>query len=326
MTIIETDVLIIGAGPAGLYAAYYAGYRGMSVAVMDSLDEVGGQISAMYPEKLIFDVAGHPGVKGRDLVNNLAKQAGAFNPTYVLGHQAEELTEIADGLKIRSHLGKEIKCKAVIITGGIGTFKPRALPAGEEFLGKGLVYFVPDFSAHQDKDIVIVGGGDSAFDWALNLHPIARSITLVHRREEFRAHATTVAAVKKLGVKIITSSEVSGINGDSWITEVEITNKLTKEVTKLPAQTVIAALGFVANLGPFTKWGLDVKGRKISVNTKMQTNVDRIYAAGDITTYEGKVPLIAVGFGESATAVNNAFVAINPDAHLNPPHSSGDAE
>jgi len=326
MTTIKTDVLIIGAGPAGLYAAYYAGYRGMSVAVMDSLDEVGGQISAMYPEKLIFDVAGHPGVKGRDLVNNLAKQAGAFNPTYVLGHQAEELTELADGLKIKSHLGQEIECKAVIITGGIGTFKPRALPAGEEFLGKGLVYFVPDFSAHEGKDIVIVGGGDSAFDWALNLHPIAKSITVVHRREEFRAHATTVDAVRKLGVKIITSSEVSGINGDSWITEVEITNKLTKEVTKLPAQTVIAALGFVANLGPFTKWGLDVQGRKISVNTKMQTNVDRIYAAGDITTYEGKVPLIAVGFGESATAVNNAFVAINPDAHLNPPHSSGDAE
>jgi thioredoxin reductase (NADPH) len=148
----------------------------------------------------------------------------------------------------------------------------------------------------------------------------------VHRREEFRAHATTVDAVKKLGVKIITSSEVSKISGDNWVTQVEVTNKTSKETTTLPAQTVIAALGFVANLGPFAKWGLDVQGRKIAVNTKMQTNVNRIYAAGDITTYDGKVPLIAVGFGEAATAVNNAFVAINPDAHLNPPHSSGDAE
>ncbi|MGA1328894.1 MAG: NAD(P)/FAD-dependent oxidoreductase [Candidatus Nanopelagicales bacterium] len=326
MSKINSDVLIIGAGPAGLYAAYYAGYRGMSVTVMDSLDEVGGQISAMYPEKLIFDVAGHPGVKGRDLVNNLATQAGAFNPTYVLGHQAEELVQTDDELIVQSHKGQQIAAKAIIITGGIGTFKPRALPAGEEFLGKGLVYFVPDFQQHAGKDIVIVGGGDSAFDWALNLHPIAKSITLVHRREEFRAHATTVEQVKKLGVKIITSSEVSAINGDDWITEVKVTHKVTKEETTMPAQTVIAALGFVANLGPFTKWGLDVLGRKIAVNTKMQTNLDRIYAAGDITTYEGKVPLIAVGFGESATAVNNAYVAINPDAHLNPPHSSGDAE
>ena len=326
MSNLKTDVLIIGAGPAGLYAAYYAGYRGMSVAVMDSLDEVGGQISAMYPEKLIFDVAGHPGVKGRDLVNNLAKQAGAFSPTYLLGQQAEELIENNDSVQIKSHLGEQVEAKAVIITGGIGTFKPRQLPAGEEFLGRGLVYFVPDFAAHQGKDIVIVGGGDSAFDWALNLHPIAKSITIVHRREEFRAHATTVEAVKKLGVKIITSSEVSKISGDNWVTQVEVTNKTSKETTTLPAQTVIAALGFVANLGPFAKWGLDVQGRKIAVNTKMQTNVNRIYAAGDITTYDGKVPLIAVGFGEAATAVNNAFVAINPDAHLNPPHSSGDAE
>jgi thioredoxin reductase len=326
MTKTTADILIIGAGPAGLYAAYYAGYRGMSVAVMDSLDEVGGQISAMYPEKLIFDVAGHPGVKGRDLVNNLAQQANAFSPTYLLGHQAEELEKSADGLIVKSHAGHEVAAKAVIITGGIGTFKPRALPVGEDYVGKGLVYFVPDFAQHAGKDIVIVGGGDSAFDWALNLHPIANSITIVHRREEFRAHATTVDQVKKLGVRIITSSEVTGIAGNDWVTEVEVTHKTTKEVAKLPAQTVIAALGFVANLGPFAKWGLEVQGRKIAVNTKMQTNTERIYAAGDITTYEGKVPLIAVGFGESATAVNNAFVAINPAAHLNPPHSSGDAE
>lgn len=326
MNKITTDVLIIGAGPSGLYAAYYAGYRGMSVVVMDSLAEVGGQISAMYPEKLIFDVAGYPGVKGRDLVNNLALQAGAFNPTYALGHQAEELTQQSEELTVKSHLGQEFSAKAIIITGGIGTFKPRPLPVGEDYLEKGLVYFVPDFEQHRGKDIVIVGGGDSAFDWALNLKPIAKTITLVHRREEFRAHAATVNQVKESGVQIITSSEVTDISGDSWVNQVEITHKVTKEKTLLPAQTVIAALGFVANLGPFTKWGLDVQGRKIAVNTKMQTNLNRIYAAGDITTYEGKVPLISVGFGEAATAVNNAYVAINPEAHLNPPHSSGDAE
>jgi thioredoxin reductase (NADPH) len=322
---LKTDILIIGAGPAGLYGSYYAGYRGMTVMVMDSLPEVGGQISAMYPEKAIYDVAGHPGIKGRELISNLISQAGQFNPTYLLGHQAQDLTLNTDSVTVTSHQGTEVEAKAVVITGGIGTFQPRALPVGEDYLGKGLVYFLPSLEDHRDKDVVIVGGGDSAFDWALNLHSIAKSITIVHRREEFRAHATTVSQVKDLGVSIITSSEVTLIQGSPNVESVEVTHKTSKEVTRLNAQTVVAALGFIANLGPFAKWGLDVQGRKINVDTKMATAVDRIYAAGDITTYDGKVPLIAVGFGEAATAVNNAFVRINPEAHLNPPHSSGEA-
>ncbi len=181
-----SDVLVIGAGPAGLYAAYYAGFRGFTVTVLDVLTEPGGQITAMYPEKEIFDVAGFPAVKGRDLVAGLMEQAGAFNPTFILGERAEELeTSEAGPVRVVTDKGTVIEAKVAIITGGIGSFTPRELPAGNEYVGKGLVYFVPKLDVHAGKDVVIIGGGDSAFDWAYSLSPIAKSVTLVHRRDTF---------------------------------------------------------------------------------------------------------------------------------------------
>jgi thioredoxin reductase (NADPH) len=317
------DIAIIGAGPAGLYAAYYAGFRGFSVAVIDALAEAGGQVTAMYPEKDIFDVAGFPKVKGRDLIDGLLAQAQTFSPAFHLSEQVTQLVSTDEAIEIATESGLAISAKAVIITGGIGAFTPRAIPVGMEWLGKGLVHFVPKLSDHADKDVVIVGGGDSAFDWAVSLQPIARSVTLVHRRDAFRAHAATVDAVRAMGVRLITSAEVSAVSGDDVVRSVTVTHKETGAEETLPAGTVVAALGFVANIGPIATWGLELEKRHILVNTSMMTSLDRVFAAGDIATYPGKVPLIAVGFGEAATAVNNAAPFVNPDEGVFPGHSSG---
>lgn len=322
---IECDMLIIGAGPTGLYAAYYAGFRGFRIAVVDALPEVGGQITAMYPEKEIFDVAGFPAVKGRALVENLAAQANQFDPTYVLGEQAVELSDTAEGVTVTTDAGTVISAKAVVIASGIGSFRPRPIPVGQEWLDRGLVYFVPQLAAHTGKDVVIVGGGDSAFDWAWALQPIARSVTLVHRREQFRAHATMVDKVRAAGVQLATSAEVTAINGDEVVRSVEITSKNQEEPMTLPADSVVAALGFIANIGPLADWGLTIEKRHLLVDTTMRTNHPRVFAAGDIVSYPGKVPLIAVGFGEAATAVNNAAPLIDPSHGVFPGHSSGES-
>jgi thioredoxin reductase (NADPH) len=320
----ECDILIIGAGPAGLYAAYYAGFRGWSVVVMDALPEAGGQITAMYPEKDIFDVAGHPSVKGRVLVENLVAAAAPFSPTYVLGEQAMDLQAPEEGpVIVTGAAGTVISAKAVIITGGIGSFTPRALPADAGWEGRGLVYFVPQLADHIDKDVVIVGGGDSAFDWAYALQPIASSVSLVHRREQFRAHGSMIDTVRDMGVRLFTSCEVSAIRGGDRIAEVEVTHKVSGQVTVLPAQTVVAALGFVANIGPIATWGVELLKRHIVVDTAMRTNLPHVFAAGDIATYPGKVPLISVGFGEAALAVNNAAPIVDPGMGIFPGHSSG---
>ena len=323
MTTLERDLAVVGAGPVGLYAAYYAGFRGLSTAIIDSLPEPGGQVSAMYPEKPIYDIAGFPRVKGRDLVAGLVDQVARFNPTYVLGQPARTLVRQADGaFEITVADGRAVRVKAVVISGGIGTFTPRPLPAGGEWLGRGLSFFVPSLAAHAGQDVVIVGGGDSACDWALSLEPIARSVTLVHRRAAFRAHAHTVDQLLSSSVQVITDAEVTKVLGSDDVERVEITAK-DGSTARRPAQAVIAALGFTANLGPIRDWGVDIVGnRYIPVDTTMATNVPGVYAAGDITDYRGKVRLIAVGFGEAAIAVNNAAVLINPDEQLFPGHSS----
>ncbi|MFI9816210.1 NAD(P)/FAD-dependent oxidoreductase [Saccharothrix variisporea] len=318
---LEVDLLVVGAGPTGLFAAYYAGFRDLSVALVDSLPEAGGQITAMYPEKMIFDVAGFPAVRGRELVTALVAQADQWHPTYLLGRQARTLSTVDDGLEVGLADGGVVRAKAVLITAGIGEFKPRPLPAGDGWLGRGVVHFVPTLNVHTGQDVVVVGGGDSAFDWALALHPIAKSVTLVHRRSTFRAHPPTVRQVRDLGVEIITDAEVLALRGDDRVAEVELGLK-GGDRKVLPAQAVVAALGFTADLGPIESWGVELDHRAIVVDTTMRTARDRVYAAGDVAQYPGKVKLIATGFGEAATAVNNIAVALNPDAHLFPGHSS----
>jgi thioredoxin reductase (NADPH) len=316
----ECDLLIIGAGPTGLFAAYYAGFRGHRVVVVDSLPELGGQITAMYPEKQIFDVAGFPTIKGRDLVDGLVEQAAAGDPTYVLDRTASTLTTDDDGVTVGLDDGSTVRAGAVLITAGIGKFSPRPLPAGEGWLGRGMEFFVPSFAPYAGKDVVIVGGGDSAFDWALHLEPVAKSVALVHRRDAFRAHERTVQQVRDSSVEIITKAQVTALNGDHLLESVEIT--IGEDKTTRPSQAVVAALGFIADLGPVQEWGIEVEKRHILVSPSMQTNLPRVFAAGDVTEYPGKVRLIAVGFGEAATAVNNATVAIDPHAKVFPGHSS----
>ncbi|WP_028638126.1 NAD(P)/FAD-dependent oxidoreductase [Nocardioides sp. URHA0032] len=316
----DTDLLVIGAGPTGLFAAYYAGFRGMRIAVVDSLPELGGQITAMYPEKQILDVAGFPSIKGRDLVEGLVSQAATGSPAYFLDRTASTLTEHEEGVVVGLDDGTEIHAKAVLITAGIGKFSPRPLPAGDGWLGRGLEFFVPSFAPYAGKDVVIVGGGDSAFDWALHLEPVAHSVTLVHRRDAFRAHQRTVEAVRSSSVEIVTRAEVSALKGNGVLESIDIT--VDGEVTNRPAQAVVAALGFVADLGPLQHWGIEVEKRHVVVDSSMRTNLQRVFAAGDVTEYPGKVRLIAVGFGEAATAVNNAAVVVDPSAHVFPGHSS----
>jgi thioredoxin reductase (NADPH) len=319
---LEVDIAIVGAGPTGLFAAYYAGFRGLSVVIMDALPEPGGQIAAMYPEKAIYDVAGFPSIKGRELVANLVAQAAPFEPTYKLGIRAEKLAYTPEGHPMLTLSdGTMLHCGAVLITGGMGSFTPRSLPAADAFSGEGVVYFVPKLDDLAGQDVVIVGGGDSAFDWALALQPLARSVTLVHRRDRFRAHAATVTRVRELPVEIIVNAEVTRILGDGRVTGCMVTPK-GGEARTLAADTVVAALGFVADLGPLAEWGLELDRRHIVVDSTTATNLPRVFAAGDISDYPGKVRLIAVGFGEAATAINNAAVAIDPSAHLFPGHSS----
>jgi thioredoxin reductase (NADPH) len=317
----SVDLLIVGAGPVGLFGAYYAGVRLLSTVVLDSLEEPGGQITAMYPEKAIFDVAGFPAIKGRELVEQLLAQAAPHHPEYLLGHQAVGLERGDGGFAVTTSTGIRIECRAIVITGGIGTFTPRPLPAGGEYLGRGLVHFVPDPSAYEGQHIVVVGGGDSALDWALMLEPIGKSVTIVHRRDEFRAHQHSVELLKSSSVRILTDAQVAAVRGDPDVTEVEIAIKDADPVT-LPCDKLVAALGFTANLGPLMEWGLRIEKRQVMVDTAGATSVPGIYAAGDIVDYPGKVKLIATGFGEVATAVNNAFAYLNPGKSAFPGHLS----
>jgi ferredoxin/flavodoxin---NADP+ reductase len=329
---VEVDLLVVGAGPAGLYAAYYAGFRGLRTAVVDSLPEPGGQVTALYPEKQIYDVAALPAVKGRDLVAGLVQQAARFHPVYLLGERAETLTDEAghrprpgDRFMVRTDKGTEVHCGAVVITGGIGTFTPRPLPGGAEWEGRGLTYVVREIAAHAGQDVVIVGGGDSAVDWALALDGVAASVTVVHRRRHFRAHAASVADMQAGAAVVLTDAQVVRLEGDDALHTVHVQHK-DGSVTAHRAHAVIAALGFTADIGPLATWGIEVVDRKIAVDTSMRTRVPGVYSAGDITEYPGKVRLISVGFGEAATAVNNAAIYLDPDQPLFPGHSSDGAD
>jgi len=314
------DLLIVGAGPVGLFGAYYAGVRNLATVVLDSLPELGGQITAMYPEKMIFDVAGFPGIRGRDLVEQLREQAAPHHPQYLLGHQAVELERGEGGFAVTTSEGVRIDCRAIVITGGIGTFSPRPLPTGSDYLGRGLAHFVPDPSAYENEDVVVVGGGDSAIDWALMLEPLAKSVTLVHRRAQFRAHPHSVDLLRASSVAMVTEAQIAEVRGDPSVVEVDV--DVAGELRTLPCTRLVAALGFTADLGPLLEWGIEIKKRSIAVDSMGRTTVPGIYAAGDIVDYEGKVKLIATGFGEVATAVNNAAAYLNPDVSAFPGHLS----
>lgn len=321
MTDVEVDLLIVGAGPTGLYGAYYAGFRELRVAIMDALPEVGGQIAALYPEKAIYDVAGFPAIRGQDLVDALWAQATRWEPTMLLGRSAVSVLEHPDGVEVTTDTGECLHAKALLITAGIGSFIPRELPAGSEYLGRGLRYFVPRLDELAGLDVVVVGGGDSAVDWALSLEPIARSVALVHRRPQFRAHERSIEQLHAGSVRVLTPYEVHKIAGEPDLDEVVVATRDGQTQT-LPAQAVVAALGFLADLGPIEGWGLELRRRHILVDRTMRTNLPRVFAAGDIADYDGKVKLISIGFGEAALAVNHISALVRPGTSVVPGHSS----
>lgn len=320
---IACDLTIVGAGPTGLFATYYAGFRGLTVTLIDAQPEAGGQVSALYPAKAIHDVAGFPSVSGAELIAGLLDQARVYNPRILFGANAVDLVrdDAGSGLTVTLADGTSIDSRAVVLATGVGGIRPRTLPLGHGWHGRGLTYLVPDPAAHEGEDIVIVGGGDSALDWALQLQPIARSVTVVHRRRAFRAHASSLKQAARQGVTLLTETEIQAVHGDSHIRSIVLRDGTGAE-SEIPADTVVGALGVISAPSPFAGWGLKIHDRKILVDSAMETNVPGVYAVGDVSTYRGKIALMATGFGEAATAVNNAAVQIDPDLSLFPGHST----
>lgn len=318
------DIVIIGGGPAGMFAAFYGGMRQASVAIIESMPQLGGQLSALYPEKYIYDVAGFPKVTAGELVEQLKKQMDMFKPEIHLEQKVISVNK-RDEREFEIVTDKTVHyAKAVIITAGVGAFEPRRLELAEaaKFEKRNLHYFINDLSQFEGKHVMVSGGGDSAVDWSLMLEPIAASVTLVHRRDKFRAHEHSVENLMHSKVNVLTPYEVVSLNGTEAITSVTLQHGKTGEKKEQQVDAVIVNFGFVSSLGPIAEWGLEIDNGSIIVDSRMETSVPGIFAAGDITTYPGKLKLIAVGFGEAPTAINNAKVYVDPTAKLSPGHSS----
>jgi len=316
---INTDALIIGAGPTGLFQIFELGLLGIKPEIVDSLPVPGGQCTELYPDKPIYDIPGIPYCTGQELVDNLMKQAEPFEAGYHFGEEVVEVTPQDDGFRVVTHLGKEFFAKTVFVAGGVGSFQPRKmrLPEAQELDGTHVNYRVRDPSKYDGKRVVILGGGDSALDWAVDLAPRAASMTLVHRREEFRGAHATVEALRKLAdegkAEIITSGNASGLGvEDGHLVSVDI--KLPDdEIRTLEADELLVFFGLSPKLGPIAEWGLDINRKTINVDTeKFETNIPGIFAVGDINSYPGKKKLILSGFHEAALAAFAAKAIVEP--------------
>ncbi|MGO2084197.1 NAD(P)/FAD-dependent oxidoreductase [Vagococcus sp.] len=319
------DITIIGGGPAGLFAGFYAGMRQAKTKIIDSLPELGGQLALLYPEKQIYDIAGFPKIKAQELVDSLIQQIKPFQQTICLGQDVLQLEQI-EGQLFKLTTNKEIHfSKTVIIAAGNGSFQPRRLniEQADTFEGKQLHYYVKNMADFKNQDIVICGGGDSAVDWALMLESIANSVTLVHRRPQFRAHEYSLEKLKQSTVEIKAPYVIDDlIVVDHQLKKLRLKNPKEDLIETITLDHLMVNYGFSSSIGPIKKWGLDLKGSSILVNSDMSTSQPGIFAIGDIVSYPGKVELIATGFGEAPTAVNNAIHWINPKERLQPMHST----
>jgi thioredoxin reductase len=320
------DVNIIGAGPTGLFATFYAGLRGMSVQIIDSLEEAGGQCAAMYPEKYIYDVIGYPKVLAKDFVAACLEQAMRSDPTIRLSEQVQDLIQLNDGsFAMKTSKGVR-RSRAIIIAAGVGAFEPTRLAASGvvDLEGKGVHYFAKRVDDFRDKKVVIVGGGDSAVDWAVTLEPIAESVNLVHR-SKFRAHEASVQELEESSVVLhYPGYEVTSVRAgdDGRISGLTFSHQ-DGTSSDLECDELICAIGFKADPGPLRSWGFELKRNQIVVDIQtMQTSIPGVFAAGDIATYPAKFKLIATGAAEAVTAVNHALVHISPDARLDGGHST----
>jgi ferredoxin/flavodoxin---NADP+ reductase len=341
MTSIETDtdirdITIIGAGPVGLCTAFWAGMREASARIIDSLPEIGGQLTTLYPEKWIFDVPGHPRVLARDLVAQLREQIEPFEVPVHLEVTAESISYEGEGddrvVVLHTTDGQELRSRTVIVSGGHGAFEPKKLPISdvdmEPWEGKGVHYLVGDKHEFTNKRVLIVGGGDSACDWVLNLLDTAEHITLVHRRDAFRAHEATVSQVREAAggphVDLHTPYVVKEVTGNGRVQGVVLHNVAEEDPHSfaIECDAILLQLGFSTKLGPLKEWGFELDKNAIKVDQTFGTSLERVWACGDITTFDGKIKLIATGFGEAAIAVAQAVQTIRPDMKLQPAYST----
>lgn len=323
------DITIIGGGPVGIFTAFYGGMRQAKVKVIEAMPQLGGQLSALYPEKYIYDVAGFPKIRAQELVDNLVEQSKQFEPTMVLDQTVEKIEKITkDGeevFELTTNRGVHLS-KTIILTAGIGAFQPRRIDneGADKYEGKNLHYFVDDLNVFAGEKVLVNGGGDSAVDWALMLGDIAEKVTIVHRREMFRAHEHSVELLMnsdKIDVRTpYTIAELIG--DDEKVNKVVIGEVRGDKSETIEVDSVIVNFGFISALGPIKDWGLEIEKNCVVVNSKMETNIPGIYASGDIATYEGKMKLIASGFGEAPTAVNSAKDFIDPSRAKAHAHSS----
>lgn len=322
------DITVIGGGPTGLFALFYAGMRGISARLVDSLPDLGGQLTALYPEKYVFDVPGFPRVLAKDLAKSFVEQALQFPHEIRLGEWVRDLIRKEGQFILTTDKGA-YPTRTLLIAAGKGAFNPRRLkaPGFDEFWEKGVYPHVRDPEQLRGKRVLIVGGGDSAFDWALGLKDVAGKLTLIHRSDRFRAHAHTVKqvmeAAKRAEVEVLTFHEVKAVEGDGRVERAVVFHNQTGAERVLQVDAVLLLLGFVTSLGPLTRWGLELEGNAICVSPgTMMTNLPGVFAAGDIAVYDGKLELIATGAAEAAIAVNNAVHFINPKLKVNPGHST----
>ena len=320
---ITTDICIVGAGPVGLFAVFEAGLLKMRCHLIDALPQIGGQLSEIYPQKPIYDIPGYPTINAQELVDNLKKQIEPFHPGFTLGERVEKLERQEDkSFIVTTSENTQIHCKAVVIAGGLGCFEPRkpAVEKLEEFEGKGVAYMVRNPELFRDKEIVLAGGGDSALDWTIFLSDVAKKVTLVHRGETFRGapdSAEKVAHLAEAGkINLILKSNITKINGNGHLNEVTIAGADNTEYN-INADYLIPLFGLSPKLGPIADWGLNVEKSAIQVNTfDYSTNIEGIYAIGDINTYPGKLKLILCGFHEAALMCQSAFKYVFPDQRL----------
>jgi ferredoxin/flavodoxin---NADP+ reductase len=322
------DITIIGGGPTGLFAAFYTGMRGATAQIVDALPELGGQLTALYPEKYIFDVGGFTKILAKDLVKVLREQADQFHFKSHLNQNVTALERNDDHFVLVTETDR-FPTRAIVIAGGIGAFSPRRLPqaCAEPWYGRGIFDRVSDPEEFRDQSIVIIGGGDSAFDWAQQLRSRAKAVTLVHRSDKYRAHGATVADVLAAATAGTTTllpfHELADVlSQGERLTGVTLRDVKSKATRDVDADVILPMLGFHSDIGALAEWGLNCEKDEIVVNSLMETGRPGIYAAGDITIYPGKLKLIATGFGEAATAVNQAVHWIYPEKKVNPGHSS----
>ncbi|WP_312745896.1 NAD(P)/FAD-dependent oxidoreductase [Sphingobacterium multivorum] len=320
---INTDICIIGAGPVGLFAVFEAGLLKMRCHLIDVLPQVGGQLSEIYSHKPIYDIPGYPSITAQELIDKQLEQIKPFDPTFTLGERVEHITKQDDGsFIVETNDHTMVHTQVIVIAGGLGCFEPRKpeIPNLHLFEGKGVDYMVKDPAKYRDKKIVIAGGGDSALDWTFHLADIAQQVTLIHRSDSFRGAPDSAEKVFKLAqqgkINLLLSHNLTNIHGNGYLSHVETTNK-EKEVIATDADYFIPLYGLTPKLGPIADWGLNIDKNAIAVDTfDYSTNIERIYAIGDINTYPGKLKLILCGYHEAALMCQSAFKFVYPDQKL----------